>query len=288
MNNEQLELVNRYGITIDHGTHIGRGNISAKVIADSVNPAGVRLTTFEIEVHRLVWSEFMTHRMFSRNAASSRAIPVQKTIDMVREKPAVPIEFGINQPGMQAKGFLQGEELTSAETIWRRAANDACNNAQALLFKNVHKQVVNRLLEPFVMMKAVVSATEWENFYNLRLHADADPHIFELARVMKLAHLASTPVVKKAGEWHLPYAEPELDLQDAIRVSASCCAQVSYRKLDTSVDKAKNIYERLIDSSPAHASPVEHQAMVPHEERGWRAPSRNFIGWVQQRALLNI
>lgn len=267
---------------------IGKGGITARVIADSVNPAGVRLTTFEIEVHRLIWSEFMTHRVFSRNAASSRAIPVQRTIDMVRDNPAVPIAFGKNQPGMQAKENLEGEELEKAREVWIKASQDACCRAQQLLWMGVHKQVINRLLEPFVMMKAVVTATEWDNFYELRYHEDADPHIYELARVTHEAHSKSVPVAKGPGEWHLPYADEGLSIEDAIAVSGSCCAQVSYRKLDTSLEKARNIYDKLIHSKPAHASPIEHQAMVPHEMRHWNVFCRNFKGWTQQRAILNV
>lgn len=270
---------------------IGRGGITARVVADSVNEVGVRLTTFEIEVHRLIWSEFMTHRVFSRNAASSRAIPVQRVIDMVRESPATPISFGKNQPGMQAKEELIGEDLERARDVWIRAANDAANCAQMLLNAGVHKQVVNRLLEPFVMMKAVVSSTEWSNFYNLRDHTDADPHIHELARVMKQAQQESQPVKLVAGQWHLPYVndypEDADALEQAIMISASCCAQVSYRKNDPSLDKAKAIYDRLIHSTPVHASPVEHQARVPEIDKQ-RTFCRNFRGWEQQRAILGV
>ena len=278
---------------------VGKGGISAKILADSVNPAGKRLTSFEIEVHRLVWSEFLTHRVFSRNGASSRAIPTQKVIDMVRENPATPIHFGINQPGMQAREELQGEDLEQAKRIWWLAAQDAANRAQQMAHLKVHKQVINRILEPFVMMKAVVTATELDNFFKLRLHSDADPHIYELARVMDQAMKMSTPAQLTAGQWHVPYvtfkdgqywvdADTPVDLDTAIKVSVSCCAQVSYRKLDTSIQKALDIYNRLIESKPEHASPCEHQAMVPTEIRNLTTPCRNFVGWVQYRSILNI
>lgn len=267
----------------------GNGGISATIIADSINPAGHRLTTMELEYHRFIHSEFMTHRMFSRNAASSRAIPIQTTIDTVRLKPAIPISFGRNKPGMQAKEELVGEELEAAQRVWYTAAMDACNRAQQLVFMNVHKQVGNRILEPFVMMKSVVSFTESDNFFELRNHKDADPHIHELARCMKAAMDYSVPVQKQAGEWHLPYVEDEtMKLEDALAISASCCAQVSYRKLDTSLEKAHKIFKQLIESKPVHASPVEHQAMVPREERNWNSTCRNFVGWSQYRSILNV
>lgn len=266
----------------------GKNGIQATIIADSITSAGHRLTTLEIEVHRIIWSEFMTHRQLSRNAASSRAVPAQTNIDMVRVNPAVPIAFGKNIPGMQAKEDLQGQELADAIEIWRKAAMDACNRAQQLTDMGVHKQVVNRLLEPFTMMKAVVSFTEGQNFYDLRLHKDADPHIYELARCMHEAQAVSQPTLKVPGEWHVPYAEGNLKLEDALVVSASCCAQVSYRRLDTSLEKARSIYDKLVGMKPAHASPFEHQAMVPREDRNMNAPSRNFVGWTQYRSILGI
>ena len=263
----------------------GQGGISAQVIADSITKEGIRLTTFEIEVHRFVWSEFMTHRVFSRNSESSRAIPVKNRIQRTLENPAMPIHWGQNQPGMQADGEITPEKQAAAIAIWRACANDVARYAKALEEMQVHKQVVNRLLEPFAMNKAVFSATEMSNFIDLRLHKDADPHIYELARCINDARNASTPKLKLRDEWHLPYAEDIADLETAIKVSASCCAQVSYRKLDTSIEKALDIYNKLVNGKPVHASPFEHQATPAINPWIFR---RNFKGWVQQREILGF
>lgn len=263
----------------------GKGGISAKVIADSISESGKRLTTWEIEVHRFVWSEFMTHRTFSRNAASSRAIPVAKNIEMVRANPATPIHWGLNQSGMQAASEAGQEFIELAKIEWKNSSRDAANRAEQLANMGFHKQICNRVLEPYVFMKAVVSATEMDNFYALREHKDADPHMYELARVMREAASASIPKVKKYGQWHLPYADDIEDINTAIKISVSCCAQVSYRKLDQTPQKALEIYERLAGGVPAHASPFEHQAFA--EVDPWFS-SGNFFGWHQNRKILGL
>src|SRR3954452_24195130 len=90
----------------------------AKVLADSVSPAGQRLTTLEATFPRFVLAEFNTHRVFSRNSASSRAIPVAKQLRRVLDDPYVPIEFGSNKPGMQAGPALAGANRDAAEREW--------------------------------------------------------------------------------------------------------------------------------------------------------------------------
>lgn len=266
---------------------VGKGGISAKIIADSISHKGARLITWEIEVHRFVWSEFMTHRTFSRNAASSRAIPVAKQIEMVRSNPATPISWGMNQPGMQAAAEADEDTRDSGEAVWVSAANMSANSAEILSSLGFHKQICNRLLEPFIMMKAVVSSTMpgMDNFYALRLHEAADPHMHELARVMKATQDASIPVLRGPGDWHLPYAEDILDIQTAIKISVSCCAQVSYRNLDQTPEKALAIYERLAGGVPAHASPFEHQASAAYDGN---IVSGNFVGWHQNRKILGL
>ena len=279
-------------------------NISAKIIADSVSPDGIRITTLELEYPRFIHAEFMTHRVFSRNAASSRAIPVAKVIEQVRNDPAMPVHWGKNQPGMQAAGELGGDVLAVAQQHWRAAALNAADIAEGLAELGLHKQVANRILEPFQRMKTVVTATEWYNFFELRCHPDAQPEIQVLACAMRDAMAASTPTKLGFGEWHLPYVESmvsdtgdgtrhygakgELSLTEALKISASCCAQVSYRKLDDSLDKALGVYERLVGSVPFHASPFEHQAtpVLPDKVFVDNYLCRNFRGWVQHRALL--
>ena len=309
---------------------IGKGNISATIIADSISSDGVRITTFELEYPRFIHAEFMTHRLFSRNAASSRAIPVAKAIELVKEKTAMPIHWGKNQPGMSAKEECDAHYIVkddnanvaidlNRETLWAQARNDAISVAQIFNDLGYHKQIVNRLLEPFTMIKVVVTATEYDNFFWLRNHPDAQPEIAELARVMweeynrnyRCYPLGSTTAINSvqlnANEWHVPYFKdgywtPDMEesLEDALAISASCCAQVSYRKLDDSLEKAKDIFKRLVESKPVHASPFEHQATpltygmagdvqvkgTTHFDNKGNAWSGNFRQWVQHRQLI--
>ena len=256
--------------------------ITVKIIADSINEQNQRVTTMELEYPRFIHSEFMTHRVFSRNAASSRAIPIQKLMQQVIEDPATPVEWGSNQSGMQA-----GEEVFDKESCnmaWREAARMAVKSAKKLEALGLHKQIVNRVLEPFQRMKTVVTATDWENFFELRAHKDAQPEIQMLARMMHNAMLVSTPKKITRGEWHLPYITDEMLEKHGLGVckmiSASCCAQVSYRLLDDSVDKATMVYDRLVNSTPIHASPFEHQA-TPYAEK-----CCNFNGFKQLRQFI--
>ena len=296
--------------------------ISAKVIADSVCPQGVRMTTMEIEYPRFILAELNTHRMLSKNSASSRAIPVKSMHEFIKANPATPVSWGKNQPGMKANEQVGSAVATEAEQIWNRAKDDALHWADALAHKlAIHKQIANRITEPWMTMKTVISGTEWNNFFHLRNHADAQPEIKALAEAMTVAYTTHLPIPLKPGQWHLPYitiAEyvptgelqyldsnfDPISLEEAKIISASCCAQVSYRKNDDSFDKAKKIYDQLIMSEPVHASPIEHQAtpmdidsMCRFEPDTWQPGvshvsansdlwSGNLRGWIQHRKLI--
>ena len=262
--------------------------ISAKVIKDSVNLHGNRITTMEIEAHRMIWAEFMTHRAFSRNASSSRAIPVEQVIKRVREAPAMPVFWGKNQPGMQAVVELLGPELEAAKDVWIKAALAAAAASEELVKLGVHKQIANRPTEPYTFIKAVVTATDWDNFWSLRCHQDAQPEIHALATLMHEAYTESTPHGLSHGEWHLPYIdETDIEMQgytteEKIAISVSACAQVSYRKNDLSLEKAIKIFNMLLKAEVPHASPFEHVAMASfgHEYKA------NFCGWESYRYQL--
>lgn len=291
--------------------------ISAKIIKDSISPDGVRLITYELDYPRIIHSELMTHRVFSRNSASSRAIPVSKVIELVESNPAMPVHWGKNQAGMQAKEELDDLTKESVRQLWLEAARQAVSIAKVMNDLKAHKQVVNRILEPFQHMKVVVTATEWNNWFWLRNHKDADPTIKALAEAMWEEFEDSIPEILNYGEWHLPYVNvfPEVDgqsyydsdgneisLEEARMISASCCAQTSYRKTDGSLEKAEDIFKKLVESEPCHASPVEHQATPIHSENNnhslmWddgithitsfgELWSNNFKGWLQFRALI--
>ena len=299
--------------------------ISAKILAYSISPSGQKIVSWELEYPRFIHGEFMTHRLFSRNAASSRAIPVKSMIAAVIANPASPVHWGKNQPGMQAKEELEPYEMAHVMLLWEEAAYEAAMSAQAMDLMGAHKQLVNRILEPFQTMKTVMTATCMDNFFWLRNHEDAQPEIKELARLMWEALQASTPVQLEPGDWHVPYfgngqwyaKRDEMPLADALAISSSCCAQVSYRRLDDTLEKAQMIYQRLVESEPVHASPFEHQATPikdtvyandnfmcatnglndQHDTRTWEDGithmdrqenfwSGNFIGWIQHRQLI--
>lgn len=265
----------------------------AKIVADSIC-TNKRITTVELQYPRFIHGEVMTHRVFSRNAMSSRAIPVGKMIDQVRENPAMPIHWGQNQPGMQAGQEIQ--HVGAAKDQWRRAAQAAAIVAEDMVKLGLHKQVANRILEPFQWMRTLVTATEWENFFELRCHPDAQPEFQHLAYMLRDALAASTPVARIPHEggpdsWHLPYVrddERRLYRVDVLlKLSTARCARVSYLTHDganPNVDQDIALYERLVGSSPIHASPCEHQAF-PAKFANER--SRNFIGWVQHRQYID-
>lgn len=293
--------------------------ISAKVIADSINPRGTRIITFELVYPRIIHGEFMTHRRFSRNAASSRAIPVSTMLDLIEKDPAMPVHWGKNQPGMQAKEELDAVNKAAIQALWLEACKQAVSIARVMNDIGGHKQVVNRITEPFQHMRTVMTTTDTANWYWLRDHEDADPTIHALATAMRAAQDASEPTRLMHGEWHMPYLttlrnrygdigyfpKPEnpddyvegVTVQEALMISASCCAQASFRKADTSLEKAETVFKRLIDSEPVHASPVEHQAMcfddtyywpegVTHRDRDGVYWSGNFKDFIQYRQLI--
>ena len=269
--------------------------ISAKIIKDSISEKNNRLTTMQLCYPRFIHSEFMTHRVFSRNASSSRAIPVAKMIEQVRTNPAMPIHWGANQPGMQANGEI--ENIEQAKELWLVAANTAANSAKEMMAIGLHKQVANRILEPFQRIHVIVTATEWNNFFELRIHPDAQPEIHELAQQMKAAMDASVPNLLKEGEWHLPYITDTdrndiraMGLSSSVlrKLSAARCARVSYLTHDgqePDIDKDLALYARLITMKPAHASPIEHQAMPDNSEK-YTHLHGNFTGWIQFRKLV--
>jgi hypothetical protein len=293
----------------------------AKVLADSVSPAGHRLTTLEATFPRFVLAEFNTHRVFSRNSASSRAIPVAKQLRRVLDDPYVPIEFGSNKPGMQAGPALSGTARDAAEAEWLAARDGAVRHVLGLItspanvaqyddlhacleaaqgslkdppgeWLNVHKQVANRLLEPFMWHTVIVSSTTWDNFFNLRCHPDAQPEIRLIAAKMREAFDRSVPTRLEPDEWHLPLVgeaerEEASSPEELAKISIGRCARVSYLTHDGTRDLSADVflYERLAESG--HMSPMEHVArpMTPAElqESAW---SGNFQGWISHRKLI--
>lgn len=270
--------------------YIKDGHLEVKIIADSISESGKRLTTFQLKYPRFIHSEILTHRVFSRNAGSSRAVPVAKMIEQVRNNPAMPIHWGKNQSGMQAKEELSETELHIAQDAWGAAARSAATYAEHMSNYGAHKQIVNRILEPFQHMHTILTATEFDNFFELRIHEDAQPEIYALAFMMKKAIDENEPDLLKAGEWHLPYishAEScNHDVKTLCKISAARCCRVSYLKHDgtqPSIEDDLALFERLVGSAPLHASPLEHQA-TPLATCTDYHPS-NLQGWTQYRKI---
>lgn len=260
---------------------------STNVLADSVNESGGRLTTLEVTFPRMVLAEFNTHRILSRNSASSRAIPVKKQLQRVKDDPFIPVHWGANQAGMQADAELSEADKNRALAEWLTARDSAVGHAERLLDIGLHKQIVNRILEPYMWHTVIVSGTEWRNFFALRANPQAQPEIRIAAELMQAAMSDSEPKLLGDNEWHLPlvqedeqeWARENVDL--AIKVSVGRCARVSYLTHDgvRSFDKDIELHDRLISSG--HMSPAEHVATP-----GWKGDpewSGNFYGWMQYR-----
>lgn len=251
----------------------------AKIIADSISPDGVRLTSTQVTGHRFMLPEFNTHRRFSRNSASSRAIPLVKQLDRVTDDPAYPLVFPAEQKGMQGGEPLDEVALGQAHDVWGWASRQASMAAEELGSIGVHKSVANRLLEPFMWHTIVVTSTAWENFFEQRCSPLAQPEIRAMAEAMRDAMAASTPEPLKEGEWHLPYFSDEdydllseredVQFEDAAKVSAARCARVSYLTQDgkRDIQADLDLYERLTTAQPAHWSPLEHVATPWPENR---------------------
>ena len=302
--------------------------ISAKTILRSRNASapGKVLSTLLLRYPRFIHAEMMTHRVFSRNSASSRAIPVKKLIDDVVRDPAMPIFWGKNQPGMQAgeehnepvwivsQDFdpenycAPNDHKMTREAAWLVARDYAVSMATRFADAGYHKQIVNRLLEPFAHITVLISATEWSNFLELRDHPDAEPHIQMLAREIRKC-LERTDDIQdlEPGEWHMPFVgdvdDPSetLTTLDFIKLSVARCASTSYRTtdgFDMTLERAAAIYDKLITSKPMHCSPAEHQAVAdqrtaaPWGDAGrrllWENPEQhgNFEGFCQYRHML--
>lgn len=261
----------------------------ATVVADSVQADGKRLTTLQLRYPRFIHSEFMTHRVFSRNASSSRAIPVARILADLEEDPVIPIDFGRNGRGMQAHGSLDGDTQSQARQIWLDGMRHAVETARKLADLGVHKQHANRVTEPYAWINVVVTSTKFQNFYNLRDNRQAQPEIVKLAQDMRKAVTCGRPRTLIEGEWHLPYVTLEevksLPYGTCLKASVARCARVSYALHDgaaTDLDKDSRLYDDLLFQR--HFSPFEHQATPDLWRRGMGGNLGS--GWIQYRKTL--
>lgn len=325
--------------------------IKAEVILASSTANAKTLWTYKIRYPWFIHGECKTHRVLSgfseeglfeliedvglmhdrnlsRNASSNRAVPLAKMLEEVRsdELRAEPVYWGAEQKGMEPGEALTPVEIGTARSYWRTAAMNAAASAEGMA-KNVrvHKSLCNRLLMPFTHANVIVTGTEWENFYGLRLDKAADPTMRALAEAMWAAMNEWEPRPLKPGQWHLPfinwlagdgeeimkYSETNGgDVEQlAIKVSVARSARVSYESHDTgkrsTVAEDLGLYDRLVGQRVLHASPAEHQATPdeftslndimsvarsaePMFKAYWHHPKEhgNLPGWRQYRKML--
>ncbi len=281
--------------------------ITATVAADSINPQGCRLTTFVVRFPRIILAEVNTHRVFSRNSASSRAIPFETMLKMVRTDPFIPIRFQKDHKGMQGVEYFEGAEHEQCVTDWLKARDAAVQAATSFVLP-VTKQLRNRLLEPFMWHTAIISATDYENWFALRAHKDAEIHIEALAYRMLEAYNVSTPKSLAVGEWHIPFGE-NMDEERILaatkeqfgeytpewtkafvednkrRIAIARCARVSFQNYEGKDDYAADIKlcDRLFGATPKHLSPTEHVARAENH----REFVGNFCGFTQFRKTVS-
>lgn len=285
---------------------------AARIVLDTVAESGKRITTIAATYPLIIHNEFLTHRALARNSASSRAIPYRKdnakiTLrNQVLDNPFVPIKWGAEQKGMQTGESIEAPALATHE--WLKARDAAIAQADALFDLGVHKSLINRVVEPYRWMTTVMTATEWENFFRLRCHADAEIHLRTIAELIRDVKKASTPQspielncsqepfnAETEGDlidrqWHLPFVTNhdlveltrDFSAHDIVRISVARCARVSYLTHDGSRDPGKDLelFDRLMDGSGfGHYSPMEHVAMAADAA----VRSGPFVGWEQYR-----
>lgn len=264
--------------------------IAAKILADSVSPAGRRITTFEATYPRFIHAETMTYRMWSRSTASSRAVPTKRFIDNVLNDPALPVWWGKSQAGMQAREQLEGVYLDLSKRGWLYAAGNALLAAKWMADQGLHKQIANRVLEPFLWHTAIITATEWDQFWRQRCHPDAQPEMQALARAMLRAYLESEPKLVDVGEWHMPFGDrmPEDASAEArLAIATGRCARISYmtHEGDFSPEQDMALHDRLRAAEPGHWSPFEHCATPARKNLAGQFFA-NFRGWKSYRAFV--
>lgn len=267
---------------------------SVSVIADSLNPQNKRLTTFIITCERWCLAEINTHRATSRNVSSSRALPIEKLINIIENDTALPSEWGLNRSGMQSSELMSLDQEVAAREAWLEARDNAIMSAKKLSEIGLHKQWTNRLIENFSYIRAVISGTDWENFFRLRAHEQAQPEFRILAYKMLEAYNNSKPKSLKVFDWHIPFGDKidesrlpgkEDELTERIKISVARNARTSYLNNEGKDDYEADIKlcDRLFGSVPKHLSPTEHVAQCLDSSEYFG----NFCGFKQYRKFLS-
>jgi len=250
--------------------------IKATIVKDSTSWLDVRLTTMVLEYPRYIHADFMTHRVFNRNASSTRAVPYSKFKQRVIDNSFYP-SWTWNKKGMQGEPVTDNDIISQCNEIWDETREDVFKGTDKLAEIGIHKQHVNRLMEPFQTIQVLVTFTDIDNFFTLRDHKDAQPEIQELAKKIRKAYNESVPHFLKPGEWHIPFGDDintgygynDLEDETKLKVSVARCARISYVNVDgtiSDIDNDLRLFDQLITQRPLHASPAEHQARVPFED----------------------
>ena len=151
-------------------TKIFMNEIKVEIVADSINQQGDRVTSLVLTYPRIIHAEMMTHRMFSRNASSSRAVPIQKMIEAVKNNTFCPFEFQKAHKGMQGSEYFTGQDKADCIKLWLESAELALQQAEKMKEKGITKQIINRILEPYQYYTVLITGSEegWDNFHSLR------------------------------------------------------------------------------------------------------------------------
>lgn len=256
--------------------------IAAKIVADSINQHGDRLTTFELTLPKSLVAQFNTHRMIARNSASSRAIPTAKVIEQVLDDPYLPT-WHRNKKGMQPGEKVDDEHAGLLDALNLNLRLTVIDYVKRMAALGAAKEDINRYLEPWMWTTIVATATEWENYFKQRDHEDTQSAHALLARKMREAMDGSnaverfSPGVAEHDLWHLPYVtdieRATLRVEILPRISAVRCARVSYGRQGVATDVMDEL--RRYDDFPrlGHWSPLE---MPCRSDWGWHGP---FRGW---------
>ena len=268
----------------------------AKILKDSISPAGVRLVTWELIYPRFVHAELMTHRVFARNSASSRAVPTNKMLERIKNDPVLPKYWGKNQSGMQANEELPKDDIELTKREWLELRDITMSYVERWLERGLHKQIANRPLETWMFITVIVTATEWDNWYGQRTADEAQPELRWVAREMFDIQHEHKPNVVDYGKWHTPLLEYDeikvlndsgWDAHELKNVSVGRCGRVSHLTHQGIRDPMEDIDLTLNKMLPfGHMSPFEHVAtpFTKENEDNWSGP---FRGWFQYRKQLS-
>ncbi len=260
--------------------------VSAKVVCDSISTRGIRLTTMEVTFHRMILPQVLTYRAFSRSTSSHRAIPTRKVIERSENDIAYPTFWGKNKPGMHATEEV--ESIDECRAVWDEIHREVVKGVKKLQALGLHKEIANRPLDPFSWVTMLISATDWENFFEQRLVGEGvQAEHRALAEAINTALASSEPEKLSIGDWHLPYvlaSEKELSIREQKEISVGRCARVSYLNHAgvRSIADDCALYEKLRDANPPHMSPFEHVARPSYYADNYKS-AKNFKGWVQLR-----